>query len=228
MTASATKAIVTGPRMPPTASTMGSPRMRPRPKWAPMKRMFPIARPTTNAAAGTPARALAAIATIRTPGVDLAIATDGAPPRRNRSVWRSTRSRAPRRPSSLSIAGRAIERRRPYWRNAARDARNDDGDEGDERIEFAAPGRDPCPDDDEVAGHRDRHARLFDEDEHDDGDQREGLRSHRPGPVGAARPSRIRTPPGWRGRSDRRRTRRIGRRALSRSRPTGGHAGRRP
>jgi hypothetical protein len=49
-----------------------------------MKTAFPIARPATKTAAGTPARALAAIATIRTPGVIRAAATERAPRRCSR------------------------------------------------------------------------------------------------------------------------------------------------
>jgi hypothetical protein len=80
-----------------------------------MKMPLPITRPVRNAGVGTAARALAAIATIRRPGVTRAAATPRAPLRPSRSVCDSIRQAEPMRARNLSIAGRAIDRSRANW-----------------------------------------------------------------------------------------------------------------
>ena len=125
-----------------------------------------------------PARALAAMATIRTPGVERASATDLAPPRRRRSVWRSTRSADPTRASSRMRAGRATDRSNPYWTIPPTMLAKHDRDERHQRVEVAPLGRDARPDDDEIAGHRDRQAGLLDQDQAGDRQDGRGIGRH--------------------------------------------------
>ena len=183
--ASSTPPIASGPSAPPTAATIGSPSRNPRPKCALMNRAFPIARPRMNATGGIAANALAATATMRSPGVDRATATDLAPPRRRRSV---SRSRPLGRRDPAEDAEQERSSNGPHQcvlHRAAEDAGRHDRHQGHDRVDLAARRCDAGPDDDQVARHWNRQAGLLDEDQPDDEEQ-PGRRELHVSPTGQA------------------------------------------
>ena len=142
-----------------------------------MNSALPIARPVDEGRAGTPASALAAIATIRSP-VSIA--------RRDRSRRRPAEGgRSGDRPGPPTESPEQPEHGRPRHgpEQAVLDEATDDAGEDDararaSRVELAATRRDARADDDEVARHGDRQAGLLHQDQAGDGQDRRELGRH--------------------------------------------------
>ena len=132
--------------------------------------------PARNTGNGSPARALAAIATIRRPGVARATATPRVPRRRSRSVAGSSRVGPDSNPGQQrqqdTSGGPAQQQELDA---AADDPGNEDHHQAHHRIDLTMRRCNARTDDEQVARNRDRQADLLDQDQAGDREQPDWL-----------------------------------------------------